>query len=138
TVPRVARIPITNFYNDGDYTGRILVGPHKQPMNVILDTGSSALALDGRKYHPGPTDTTTRIAQFERYADDSEWTGAVINTSVTVGVGDTAVTIGNANVAVAYEQKKGMFKGCDGILGLAYAALDDAYEMPDDTWANRY
>jgi hypothetical protein len=37
---------------EGDYTGIILVGPEQKPMNVILDTGSSALALDGTKYVP--------------------------------------------------------------------------------------
>jgi len=48
----VVRIPITNVYAGGDYTGVILVGPAKKPMNVLLDTGSSALALDGTKYTP--------------------------------------------------------------------------------------
>ena len=98
---KVARIPITNVYMEGDYTGRIFVGHQKTPLNVILDTGSSALALDHRKYCPSPGDTTTRIAQYESYADDSEWTGAVINTRVSVGIGDSEVTVGDANVAVA-------------------------------------
>jgi hypothetical protein len=31
-----------------------------------------------------------------------------------------------------------MFGQTDGILGLAYAALDDAFTMPGDTWANKY
>ena len=48
----IARIPITNFYADGDYTGVIRVGPNQKPMNVLLDTGSSALALDAKKYQP--------------------------------------------------------------------------------------
>jgi hypothetical protein len=46
-MPGIARIPITNIYMGGDYTGQIFVGPQGHPMNVILDTGSSALALDG-------------------------------------------------------------------------------------------
>jgi hypothetical protein len=47
-----ARIPITNVYMDGDYTGTICVGPERKSLNVILDTGSSALAIDARKYTP--------------------------------------------------------------------------------------
>jgi hypothetical protein len=37
---KIARVPITNVFMGGDYTGQILVGPKKQPMNVILDTVS--------------------------------------------------------------------------------------------------
>jgi hypothetical protein len=51
-MPSIARIPITNMYMNGDYTGQIFVGPSQVPRNVILDTGSSALALDGHKYQP--------------------------------------------------------------------------------------
>jgi len=40
----IARVPITNVYAGGDYTGLIQVGAKAQPMNVLLDTGSSALA----------------------------------------------------------------------------------------------
>ncbi len=31
-----------------------------------------------------------------------------------------------------------MFGKTDGILGLAYAPLDDAFQMPADTWKNKY
>jgi hypothetical protein len=140
-MPKIARIPITNVYMDGDYTGRILVGPHNQAMNVILDTGSSALALDGRKYRPDPAagDKTTTLAQTDRYGDGSVgWTGAVLSTKVSLGDGTSQVTISNANVAVAYEQTRDMFHSADGILGLAYAPLDDAYRMPQDTWTHKY
>jgi hypothetical protein len=69
----IARIPITNVYMGGDYTGRILVGPEQRPMNVILDTGSSALALDGHKYRPDLTrgDKSTDLAQTDSYGDGS-------------------------------------------------------------------
>lgn len=133
-----ARIPITNIYMDGDYTGQILVGPQKKPMNVILDTGSSTLALDGHKYQPAATDEQTRLAQSDSYGDGSSWTGAVINTSVVIGSGGAQVPLPNANVAIAYDASTTMFRRADGILGLAYAALDDAFQMPADTWAHKY
>ena len=136
----IARIPITNIYMGGDYTGRILVGPHQRPMNVILDTGSSALALDGRKYAPDFTggEQSTTLAQTDSYGDGSTWTGAVITTSVAVGDGASAVSLPGANVAVAYTSADSMFRGADGILGLAYAPLDDAFKMPTDTWKTQY
>jgi hypothetical protein len=135
-----ARIPITNYHLRGDYTGRLLVGPQKQPMNVILDTGSSALALDGHKYRPhlADGDKATDLAQSDSYGDNSSWTGAVISTTVTAGEGAGQVTLADANVSVAYEESADMFSGCDGILGLAYAPLDDAYRMPTLTWPKKY
>jgi hypothetical protein len=136
----IARVPITNIYMEGDYTGRILVGPQKKPMNVILDTGSSALALDGHKYQPALAagDQATKLAQTDSYGDGSSWTGAVIKTTVGAGDGATLVALPGANAAVAYDESANMFRAADGILGLAYAPLDDAFQMPDVTWPKRY
>jgi hypothetical protein len=137
---KITRIPITNIYMDGDYTGQLLVGPSQQPMNVILDTGSSALALDGHKYHPeiGSVDKATNFAQTDSYGDGSSWTGAVLTTRISVGSGASQVTVSDANVSVAYDESSDMFRSADGILGLAYALLDDAFEMPDNTWTHQY
>ncbi|HLK90891.1 MAG TPA: pepsin-like aspartic protease [Polyangia bacterium] len=137
---KVARIPITNIYMGGDYTGRILVGPQQKPMNVILDTGSSALALDGHKYQPETAagDKVTDLAQTDAYGDGSSWTGAVITTTVAAGAGASQVTLANANVAVAYDESADMFGATDGILGLAYAPLDNAFKMPGPTWPKKY
>ena len=38
----------------------------------------------------------------------------------------------------AYQASLGMFGSTDGILGLAYAPLDDAFQMPQDTWKDQY
>ncbi len=139
-MPKIARIPITNVFMQGDYTGRILVGPHQTPMNVILDTGSSALALSGHKYKVDVAhgDQTTNLAQTDSYGDGSSWTGAVLHTSVAIGDGASQIVFPGANVAVAYQESSDMFPKVDGILGLAYAALDDAYQMPGATWPKHY
>jgi hypothetical protein len=138
TAPNIARIPITNVYMNGDYTGIIRVGANEKPLNVILDTGSSALALDSKKYSPSAGDQTTNLAQTDSYGDNSSWTGAVIQTTVTIGEGDSQIPLPNANVSIAYQATSDMFAGADGILGLAYAALDDAFQMAGDTWKNQY
>jgi hypothetical protein len=139
-MPTVVQIPITNVYMEGDYTGQILVGPNQQPLNVILDTGSSALAIDGHKYQPNPGrgDKTTNIAQTDSYGDGSSWTGAVIETQVAVGADSPQVTVPDGNVAVTYEESTNMFGSADGILGLAYAPLDDAFQMAANTWSHQY
>src|SRR5882672_5980979 len=51
-MPDVVRIPITNIYAGGPYTGRIFVGAKNKPMNVFLDTGSSTLVLSRHSYCP--------------------------------------------------------------------------------------
>ena len=139
---KVVRVPITNVYMGGDYTGRIYVGPENTPLNVILDTGSSALAVDGKKYKPTLSgigaDKTTKLAQTDAYGDGSSWTGAVLDATVTVGEGAEAVPLAGANVSVAYTASRSMFDGADGILGLAYAPLDDAFKMPKNTWTSHY
>jgi Eukaryotic aspartyl protease len=137
---RSARIPITNAYMGGDYTGRIFVGPRRRALNVILDTGSSALAVDARKYKPDPRrgDKTTRVAQVEAYGDGSHWTGAVIRTEVAIGTGRSTITLADAKLSVAYRRSVDCFGKADGILGLAYKQLDDAYRMPHDTWHHQY
>jgi hypothetical protein len=136
----IARIPITNIYMGGDYTGVIEVGPQQKQLNVILDTGSSALALDSSKYEPDVTagDKTTDLAQTDSYGDGSSWVGAVIETTLTIGSGDSTVTLPGGNAAIAYSSAGNMWGNTDGILGLAYAPLDDAFTMPGDTWANKY
>jgi len=139
-VAKIVRVPITNIYMGGDYTGRILVGPKEQPMNVILDTGSSAVALDGKKYHPqlAGGDKSTDLAQTDSYGDNSSWTGAVIKTTISVGDGAAAVALPGGNAAIAYSASANMFQSADGILGLAYAPLDDAFTMQQDTWKHQY
>jgi hypothetical protein len=139
-MPAIARVPITNIYTDGQYTARILVGPQRQPMNVLLDTGSGPLALDTAKYAPDLAggDKTTLQAQTRTYGDGSSWTGAVIQTAIALGDGGAAVSLQRANVAVAYDKSANMFGSTDGILGLAYAALDDAIVMPNNTWKQKY
>jgi hypothetical protein len=62
----------------------------------------------------------------------------VLKTTVSLGQGSSQVALADANVAVAYEQTPDMFGAADGILGLAYAPLDDAFQMPADTWAHKY
>jgi Eukaryotic aspartyl protease len=137
---KIARIPINNFHLGNDYTGLIYVGPDQKPMNVLLDTGSSALALDEKKYQPHLTtgDVSTDLAQTDAYGDGSYFTGAVITTEL--GIGDTAdpVILKGGNAAIAYDASKNMFGASDGILGLAYAPLDDAFTMPANTWTAKY
>jgi hypothetical protein len=134
------QMPITNVVLGDDYTGIIYVGSQKIPVNVLLDTGSSTLAIDGTVYDPTKDRTAqlTDIAQEIAYDDGSSWVGAVVLTDVTVGSG-TPLVLPKVHAAVAYHATKDMFpRGSQGILGLAYSRLNNAFVMPGPTIPPHY
>ena len=136
---KVVRIPIINVFMDGDYTGVIQVGSQGRPANVILDTGSSTLALDGKFYNPSSDANAkvTNIAQEVQYGSGS-WVGAVVLTDVSVGSGSASIDLKQVNTAVAYAESADMFDKSNGILGLAYTKLNNAFTMPGPTWPANY
>jgi hypothetical protein len=125
----ILRIPITNVYGGGDYTAPIAVGAQGSVANVILDTGSSTLAVVPRVYDPSSDSDAgfTALAQDVIYGTGG-WTGPVISTALSLGTDLQAVSV-TANIALAQEQETGNFGPADGILGLAYNALNQAYNL---------
>ena len=122
-------IPITNIYDGSDYSATLLVGSNKAPVNVILDTGSSTLAVTPKAY-AAANDTDlkpTTYAQWVMYGTGG-WIGPVINTTLVFGTGPQ-VTLQAAPIAITDSQQKGNFTGVDGIMGLAYNGLNSAYEF---------
>ncbi len=136
----VVRMPITNVFMDGDYTGTVYIGSQQRPANVILDTGSSTLAIDGTFYDPTKDKDAeiTDIAQEVGYGDGSNWVGGIVRTNIAVGTGTQALTLPQVNVAVAYHESRNMFSSSNGILGLAYTRLNNAFEMPGPTIPPKY
>jgi hypothetical protein len=132
------RLPITNVYMDGDYTGTIYVGSQKKPCNVTLDTGSSTLAVDGNFYDVTKDKSAkiTDIAQEVGYVDGSSWVGAVVMTDVSAGT--PPLVLPQVPLSVAYHETKSMFRGANGILGLAYTKLNGAFTMPGPTIPPKY
>jgi hypothetical protein len=126
TAPKSLRIPITNVYGGGDYTAQILVGSQKRPANVIIDTGSSTLAVTLKAYAPAQ-DTelkATTLAQVVLYGTGG-WAGPVVETGITLaGVG-----LPSAPLAITEAQEPNNFGAADGILGLAYNVLNSAFDL---------
>jgi hypothetical protein len=124
---------------DGNYTGVIQAGADKKTANVILDTGSSSLGLDGNLYNPGADRNarTTNMVQAVQYGTGS-WVGAVVHTDIAIGTGTQTVNLKQVCVTVAYAESSNMFGKANGILGLAYTRLDSAYTMPGTTWPPKY
>jgi hypothetical protein len=123
------RVPITNVYGGGDYTARIAIGSNKTVANVIMDTGSSTLAVTPKVYDP----KTDRSVQATAFAQDviygtGGWTGPVVKTALSMGSGSQAVSL-DAYIALTDEQEPHNFGAADGILGLAYNMLNGAYNL---------
>jgi len=133
-------LPITNVYGVGDYTATVYVGSECTPANVILDTGSSTLAIQHSSYKlkKDRNAKTTNYAQEVVYTDQTGWRGAVVKTSLTVGRGKNAITQDRVSLAVTYYKKGKVFGKSDGILGLAYTKLNDAHKMPHDPLVKKY
>ncbi len=130
------RVPITNVYGGGDYTAAILVGTKGQSANVILDTGSSTLAVTKQVYDPAK-DTTppkpTTLAQVILYGTGG-WAGPVLGTQVSLG----GVALAGAQIALAIDQEPDNFGAAGGILGLAYNALNSASDTREPTYPWHY
>lgn len=129
--PSVLRIPITNVHYGSDYSARILIGSQQVAANVLLDTGSSTLAVVPSVYkaaqdqHMGPSSLAQRVTY-----GSGAWIGPVINTSVIIGdpAGKTAA-LKRVPLAITMTQAKGGFTGVDGIMGLAYQGLNTAFDL---------
>lgn len=124
------RVPISNIPGGGDYTAQIRVGSENIPANVILDTGSSTLAIKHSSYKP----TADKNLKGTKYAQDvaygtGGWAGPVVTTSITMGGPGSGITLQSSPMAIADDQQPHNFGAADGILGLAYNALNNAFDL---------
>jgi len=123
------RIPISNVKGGGDYTGQIKIGSKQIVANVILDTGSSTLAVVPRVYKiANDTDVSfTPYAQQVMYGTGG-WSGPVIQTSLSMGSAGQETSV-STYMAIVDEQLPNNFGPADGILGLAFNALNSAFNL---------
>jgi len=128
----VAKLPITNVNRNGDYTALMTLGASKNTVCLELDTGSSALAVLGHLYDPNNDEDaqTTQLFQAMQYGDNSYWIGSVVETTICAD----KLCLAGVNLAVTSVQSDGLFGKADGILGLAYVGLNEAYDMGKSSW----
>ncbi|HET6306636.1 MAG TPA: pepsin-like aspartic protease [Rhodopila sp.] len=134
------RFPISNAVTGNCFTLALSVGSQAVPMNVLLDTGSSMTVVYADPYDPG-SDTmaaTTRLMQSGSFGDSGRFVAGLVRTRVALPTENRAAILGQANLGVVRGVGPSPFGKVDGILGLAYPALNSAVTMPGDTWANRY
>ncbi|MDP5135527.1 pepsin-like aspartic protease [Rheinheimera baltica] len=124
----ILRLKITNVYAKGDYTVTVHVGSEAVPLQLLLDTGSSTLALHSNNYNPYHDSdlTTTSLVQEVIYGIGG-WAGAVAKTSVQLH-GNINLNLSHNYFAVA-DAGNMPFAKADGILGLAYKKLNQATDI---------
>ena len=137
----LVRFPITNRVTGNNFTLTLSVGSGATAIDVLLDTGSSMLTVDGALYDAG-TDraaTTTQLLQTAQFSSGTLMASVVRAPVGLLADGDpTAIIVPNANLAVVYDIQPNLFGRADGILGLAYPALNKSYQMPKNTWGAGY
>lgn len=130
---RHLKIPTTLAYAKGGYSAALNLGSHEQPLNVLLDTGSSTLAVTDTRYDPS-RDTllrSTALAQQVTYGKGA-WAGPVLHTQIGFGDRDDFRRVSDAPFAFVQSDAGNFFRDADGILGLAYRHLNPAHDMSED------
>ncbi len=128
--PKVLRLDITNVLTRNDYSARLQIGAKGAVADVILDTGSSTLAVEPAVYS-GSGDKALKRGTLMQLVDYGigGWAGPVVNTTLTFGAGAGRVALRNCPIAITSVRKKGTFKGVTGIMGLAYNGLNKAFDF---------
>lgn len=133
-----AKLSITNTLV-GDYTAQIEIGSEKYIANIILDTGSSTLAVWKNKFGNASVETTDFV-QFVGYGT-GHWAGPVLKAQVGFGSGTDYIALDNTTIA---QIQSGIYKGqrqfypADGILGLAFKSLNTAVKVGPNYPISRY
>lgn len=113
----------------GAYTVALQLGSNAQTAQVLLDTGSSSLAVRADCYcadgdrHLRATAWAQRIA-YGRGA----WAGPLLRSTIGFGHGHHQRRIDDGSFALI-ETGADSFVGADGILGLAYGGLNLAHDL---------
>ena len=127
---KIVRMNITNVLSGNDYSAQLTIGSKGAVANVLLDTGSSTLAVDPSVYD-GSGDTHLKagtLMQLVTYGTGG-WAGPVVNTSLGFGAGAGPIVMPSCPIAITSVQQKGNFQGVTGIMGLAYNGLNDAFDF---------
>jgi hypothetical protein len=127
---KVLRLEITNVLSGNEYSAQLAIGAKGAVANVLLDTGSSTLAVEPAVYSgAGDKDLKpTKLLQLVTYGTGG-WAGPIVNTTLTLGIGAGQVVLPNCPIAITSVQEKGNFQGVTGILGLAYNGLNNAFDF---------
>ena len=122
-------LPINLALGIGAYTTKLYIGSEQVEVNVMIDTGSSTLAIDLNKYQPINDQylSTTTLAQAVVYGAGG-WAGPVIKTHIALNHSQS-IQLNNAPIALVSASQQHSFQQADGIWGMAYHHLNKSYDV---------
>lgn len=130
-MPRnLLQLPTTLAYARGGYSVALNLGSEESALNVLLDTGSSTLAVTAQRYAP-ERDTVlaaTAYAQQISYGG-GRLAGPVLRSRVGLGDRDQRRDLDDVAFACVQGAPPTFFRDADGICGLAYRRLDAAHDL---------
>jgi hypothetical protein len=122
-------LPINISLAIGAYTTKLWIGSEQVAVDVLIDTGSSTLAINLDKYDPNKDQTlkNTSYAQSVVYGLGG-WAGPVIHSQVELDHSQRLL-LHDAPIAITANGQAHNFQQADGIWGLAYHHLNKAYDV---------
>ncbi|MBU1618072.1 MAG: A1 family peptidase [Gammaproteobacteria bacterium] len=122
-------LPISMAYAEGGYTAAVAVGSPEVRVNLLLDTGSSALAVRQSCYQPAQDQQVQLSADIQLMSYGAGgWAGSLVSTQLAVGHSSDQQLAAKAELTVIVDEPSHNFYQADGIWGLAYAELDSVYQ----------
>ncbi len=127
---KTLKLPINIVAAKGGYCVQMEIGSQQVKVNLLLDTGSSTLAVECKKYNPQKDFylRSTVFAQAIIYGSGG-WAGPLVKTNLQFETEERKMTLKKGRVAIIESEQQDNFYGADGILGLAYRQLNRAYNL---------
>ncbi len=128
---RHLQLPMTLAYAKGAYTAEVSFGSRDCVAQLLLDTGSSTLAVSPKVYRSDTDEhrQATPLAQEVAYGQGA-WAGPVLRSRVAFGEGIHARVLSDSPFALM-ENEVAAFRDADGILGLAFQGLNHAHDVAE-------
>ncbi len=132
SVKKSLRMPITNVYAKGGFSVSVKIGSELNPVNLVLDTGSSTLVVTPQAYVSAKDKSlqATSYAQSVSYGIGG-WYGSVVKTDVDMLAHGESLFLAETHISIAEVSKMGCFLGADGILGLAFHELNQCHNIAE-------
>ncbi|MRX27900.1 pepsin-like aspartic protease [Kangiella sp. HZ709] len=129
---KTLKLPINIVAAKGGYCVEMEIGCNQDKVKLLLDTGSSTIAVETNKYKPEDDFYLhpTSYAQCITYGSGG-WAGPLVETHLQFQSHSKKMTLKDGHIAIIKSEQQDNFHGADGILGLAYRQLNRAYDLSD-------
>lgn len=130
-MPRnLLQLPTTLAYSRGGYSVALNLGSEGSAVNVLLDTGSSTLAVTMQRYAPGRDAALAATPYVQQISyGGGQLAGPVLHSRVGLGDRDQRRTLDGVAFACVQGAPPTFFRDADGICGLAYRRLNAAHDL---------